>query len=188
MKILNKNYYPRLKKLYKEKILLDLMSFFKYKSIMQVPKLIKIVISQCIGAAVNDKKLIEYSVNEITSISGQKAIICFSKKDESAFKLRKNTPIGCKVTLRRDKMYEFLDRLITISIPRIRDFNGIKITGFDKNGNYNMGIVEQIIFPEIDIDKIKRISGMNISFITSSKNNEEAKYLLNKFGLPFKKN
>lgn len=181
-------YLPRPKKIYREKIIYILMEEFKYSSIMEVPKLEKIVVSQCIGSAMIDKKLINHSIEELTAITGQKAVPCLSKRDEAGFKLRKNMPIGCKVTLRKDKMYEFLDRLITTALPRVRDFNGIKINSFDGKGNYNLGISEQIIFPELDIDKIKKISGMNISFITSSKTDKEAKSLLIQFGLPFKKN
>ncbi|WP_212113271.1 50S ribosomal protein L5 [Candidatus Shikimatogenerans silvanidophilus] len=180
-------YSPRLKILYKEKIIFFFKKKFNYKNIMQVPKLEKIVINQGLGIAVKNKKIIDYAIKEITSISGQLAVPCYSKKDEAGFNLRKKIPIGCKVTLRRDKMYEFLDRLITISLPRVRDFNGIKENGFDGRGNYNLGIKEQIIFPEINIDKVKIITGMNISFITNTDKDELSKLLLIKFGLPFKK-
>lgn len=181
-------YLPRPKKSYRENIIPVLMREFGYRSIMQVPKLEKIVVSQGIGAAVADKKLVDYSVADLTAITGQKAVSCLSKQDEAGFKLRKNMPIGCKVTLRQDKMYEFLDRLITAALPRVRDFNGVKSSGFDGRGNYNMGITEQIIFPELDIDQVKKISGMNITFVTSAKTDKEAKFLLTQFGLPFKKN
>ena len=154
---------------------------------MQVPRLLKIVLSRGVGAAVSDKKLIDYSVDELTRISGQKAIQTLSKKDVSSFKLRKGMPIGAKVTLRGDKMFEFFDRLVTVSLPRVRDFQGVKVSGFDGRGNYNLGITEQIIFPEIDIDKVNKISGMDITFVTSAKTDEEAKSLLSELGLPFKK-
>lgn len=180
-------FVARPKKLYKEKIILALKKEFEYKSVMQVPKLKKIVISQGLGAAVADKKLIDYAIEELTSITGQKAVGCFSKKDEDGFKLRKGVIIGARVTLRSDKMYEFLDRLISSALPRIRDFNGLNINSFDGRGNYNLGISEQIIFPEINIDKVKKIQGMNIIFVTSSKTDKEAKVLLTQLGLPFKK-
>ena len=155
---------------------------------MQVPKLEKIVLSRGVGAAVADKKLIDHAVDELTKISGQKAVATISKKDVASFKLRKGMPIGAKVTLRGEQMYEFLDRLVTTALPRVRDFNGIKATGFDGRGNYNLGITEQIIFPEIDIDKINKISGMDITFVTSAETDKEAKSLLTELGLPFKKN
>jgi large subunit ribosomal protein L5 len=177
----------RLKQRYRETIIQTLKEEFSYKSVMQVPKLEKIVISQGVGAATADKKLIDYAIDELSRITGQKAIATFSKKDISNFKLRKGMPIGVKVTLRGDKMYEFLDRLVVSALPRIRDFNGIKNSGFDGRGNYTMGITEQIIFPEIDIDKVNRISGMDITFVTSADTDKEAKALLTQFGLPFKK-
>jgi len=158
------------------------------KNVMQVPKLKKIVISKGVGAAVSDKKLIDYAIEEITNISGQKAISTISKKDVATFKLRKGMPIGVKVTLRGERMFEFLDRLVTSALPRVRDFNGIKSTGFDGRGNYNLGITEQIIFPEINIDKVNKISGMDITFVTSANTDKEAKSLLTELGLPFKKN
>ena len=154
---------------------------------MQVPTLDKIVISRGVGAAVSDKKLIDYAVEELTLISGQKAVATLSKKDVASFKLRKGTPIGAKVTLRGDRMYEFLDRLITIALPRVRDFQGIKSDGFDGRGNYNLGVKEQIIFPEINIDKVNKISGMDITFVTNTNSDKEAKELLTELGLPFKK-
>lgn len=159
---------------------------FNYKSIMQVPKLIKIVISQGLGDAVLDKKIIDYAIDELSIITGQKAVPCFSKKDEAGFKLRKGLPIGVKVTLRKNKMYEFLDRLISVALPQIRDFNGISMKSFDGKGNYNLGISEQIIFPEINIDKVKKIRGMDIAFVTSAKTDYESNLLLSQFGLPFK--
>ena len=181
-------YIPRLKQEYKDKIISALTEEFGYKNVMQVPKLQKIVISKGVGAAVADKKLIDHAVDEITKISGQKAVATISKKDVASFKLRKGMPIGAKVTLRGERMYEFLDRLVTSALPRVRDFNGIKANGFDGRGNYNLGITEQIIFPEIDIDKVNKISGMDISFVTSAETDKEAKSLLTELGLPFKKN
>jgi large subunit ribosomal protein L5 len=178
----------RLKNEYNTRIQAALKEEFGYKNIMQVPKLQKIVISKGVGAAVADKKLIEYALDELTAISGQKAIATMSKKDVAAFKLRKGMPIGVKVTLHGAKMYEFLDRLVTASLPRVRDFKGIKATGFDGRGNYTLGITEQIIFPEMNIDKINKISGMDITFVTSANTDKEAKSLLQELGLPFKKN
>lgn len=181
-------YVARPKQLYKNKIISALKEEFGYTSVMQVPKLEKIVISQGLGAATADKKIVDYAVEEISLIAGQKAIPCLSKKDEAGFKLRKGMPIGAMVTLRGDRMYEFLDRLITAALPRVRDFNGIKSDGFDGRGNYTLGITEQIIFPEINIDKVKKIQGMDITFVTNAKTDKEAKALLTHFGLPFKKN
>jgi large subunit ribosomal protein L5 len=181
-------YTPRLKEEYKSRVINALTDEFGYKNVMQVPKLEKIVVSQGVGAAVADKKLIDNSVEELTNITGQKAIATISKKDVANFKLRKGMPIGTKVTLRGERMYEFLDRLVTTAIPRIRDFSGINATGFDGRGNYSLGITEQIIFQEIDIDKVKKIEGMNITFVTSASTDKEAKSLLTELGLPFKKN
>ena len=181
-------YIPRLKQEYKDKVISALTEEFGYKNVMQVPKLQKIVISKGVGAAVADKKLIDHAVDEITKISGQKAVATISKEDVASFKLRKGMPIGAKVTLRGERMYEFLDRLVTSALPRVRDFSGIKANGFDGRGNYNLGITEQIIFPEIDIDKVNKISGMDISFVTSAETDKEAKSLLTELGLPFKKN
>ena len=181
-------YTPRLKGEYNSRIKAALMEEFGYKNIMQVPKLQKIVISKGVGAAIADKKLIEHAVDEITAITGQKAVSTISKKDVAAFKLRKGMPIGVKVTLRSSKMYEFLDRLVTVSLPRVRDFKGVKSKGFDGRGNYNLGITEQIIFPEINIDRVNKISGMDITFVTSANTDKEAKSLLHELGLPFKKN
>jgi large subunit ribosomal protein L5 len=154
---------------------------------MEVPKLNKICINQGVGQAVNDKKMIEYASEEMTKITGQKSVVALSKKDISNFKLRKGMPIGVKVTLRRDQMYEFLDRLISISLPGVRDFHGINSTGFDGRGNYTLGIKEQIIFPEIKVDEVKKITGMDITFVTSAKSDEEGLALLKALGLPFKK-
>jgi len=181
-------YVARLKKEYKDKVIPALTEEFGYKNVMQVPKLTKIVISKGVGAAVADKKLIDHAVEELTKISGQRAVATISKKDVASFKLRKGMPIGAKVTLRGEQMYEFLDRLVTTALPRVRDFSGIKATGFDGRGNYNLGVTEQIIFPEIDIDKINKISGMDITFVTTAETDKEAKSLLSELGLPFKKN
>ena len=181
-------YTPRLKEEYKSRVINALTDEFGYKNVMQVPKLNSIVVSRGVGNAVADKKLIEYSVDELTMITGQRAVPTISKKDVASFKLRKGMPIGAKVTLRGERMYEFLDRLITSALPRVRDFGGIKATGFDGRGNYSLGVTEQIIFPEIDIDKVKKIEGMNITFVTSAETDKEAKSLLSELGLPFKKN
>ena len=180
-------YTPKMKTEYRERICKALMEEFGYKSTMQIPRLQKIVLSRGVGDAVADKKLIEYAMDELSLITGQKAVSTVSKKDISNFKLRKGMPIGAKVTLRGEKMYEFLERLIFSALSRIRDFDGIKATGFDGRGNYNLGITEQIIFPEIDIDKVNRISGMDITFVTSAPTDKEAKALLTHFGLPFRK-
>ncbi|MCD7969973.1 MAG: 50S ribosomal protein L5 [Alistipes sp.] len=178
-------YVPQLKKMYKEQIIPALTKEFGYKSIMQVPKLEKIVVNQGLGQAVADKKLIEIAQEELTLITGQKAVPTKSRKDISNFKLRKGMPIGVRVTLRGDKMYEFMQRLVAVALPRVRDFQGIN-EKFDGRGNYTMGITEQIIFPEIDIDKISKIFGMEITFVTNTDSDEEAYALLSEFGLPFK--
>jgi large subunit ribosomal protein L5 len=178
-------YIPNLRKKYREEIIPALTSEFGYRSVMQVPKLEKIVINQGVGQAVTDKKIADVALEELTLISGQKAIQTLSRKDISNFKLRRKMPIGVKVTLRRDRMFEFLDRLVSVALPRIRDFKGIN-TKFDGRGNYTLGINEQIIFPEIDIDKIGKILGMEITFVTSARTDEEAFALLREFGLPFK--
>ena len=188
MKLFNMSYIPRLKSEYKDRIATRLTEEFGYSNIMQVPKLEKIVLSRGVGAAVADKKLVDHAVDELTMISGQKALSTLSKKDVASFKLRKGMPIGAKVTLRGDKMYEFFDRLVTAALPRVRDFQGVKADGFDGRGNYNLGIQEQIIFPEIDIDKVHKIAGMDITFVTSANTDKEAKSLLNELGMPFKKN
>ncbi len=174
-----------LKKEYKERIVPSLMKEFGYKSVMQVPVLEKIVINQGLGQAVADKKIIETAINELTTIAGQKAVATLSKKDISNFKLRKKMPIGVRVTLRREKMYEFLERFVRVALPRIRDFKGIE-SKLDGMGNYTVGIEEQIIFPEINIDSISKLLGMNITFVTSAKTDEEGYALLREFGLPFK--
>ena len=178
-------YTPTLKTNYREQIVPALMKEFGYKSIMQVPRLQKIVVNQGMGQAVADKKLIEVAAEELSLITGQKAVTTKSRKDISNFKLRKGMPIGVMVTLRSDRMYEFLERLIAVALPRIRDFKGID-EKFDGKGNYTLGVAEQIIFPEIDIDKITKIFGMEITFVTSAKSDEEAYALLREFGLPFK--
>lgn len=182
------SYLPRLKKEYREKVIPTLKDEFGYDNVMQVPKLEKIVVSKGVGEAVADKKLVDHAVEELTNITGQRAVSSISKKDVASFKLRKGMPIGAKVTLRGERMYEFLDRLITSALPRVRDFNGVKSTGFDGRGNYSLGVTEQIIFPEINIDKINRISGMNITFVTSADTDKEAKSLLSELGLPFQRN
>lgn len=180
-------YIPRLKTDYKERISASLKEEFGYNNVMEIPKMQKIVLSRGVGAAVADKKLIDYALDELTAITGQKAVATLSKKDVASFKLRKGMPIGVKVTLRGERMYEFLDRLVTVALPRVRDFQGIKASGFDGRGNYNLGITEQIIFPEINIDKVNKISGMDITFVTSAQTDKEAKSLLGELGLPFKK-
>lgn len=179
-------YQPRLQKKYKDEVVPALMKKFGYKTVMQVPRLEKICLNQGVKGSVADKKLIDDAVNEMTMVTGQKAVPTLSKKDISNFKLRKNMPIGARVTLRGTNMYEFLDRLIAISLPRVRDFKGINEKSFDGRGNYTMGVTEQIIFPEINIDKVARISGMDITFVTSSNTNEEAYELLKEMGMPFK--
>ncbi len=181
-------YTPRLKEEYRERVIKALTEEFGYNNPMEVPKLTSIVVSRGVGEAVADRKLIDYSVDELTQITGQKAVPTYSKKDVANFKLRKGMPVGVKVTLRGDRMYDFLDRLITASLPQVRDFQGIKATGFDGRGNYSLGITEQIIFPEINIDQVKKIQGMNITFVTSANTDQEAKSLLTQLGLPFKKN
>lgn len=181
-------YKPRLKNEYNGKIVFNMKKEYGYENVMQVPKLKKIVVSKGVGAAVADKKLIDHAVEEITTITGQKAIPTISKKDVASFKLRKGMPIGVKVTLRGNRMYEFLDRLVTTALPRVRDFSGVKANGFDGRGNYNLGVREQIIFPEINIDKVNKISGMDITFVTTASTDKEAKSLLSELGLPFKKN
>lgn len=179
-------YTPRLRSKYYNEILPALKEEYSFKSVMRVPKLKKICINQGLGTAIADKKIIDMGVQEMTLISGQKAVQTKSKKDISNFKLRKGMPIGVRVTLRGNQMYEFLDRLVSVSVPRIRDFKGINDKGFDGRGNYTLGITEQIIFPEIEIDKVLKINGMDITFVTSSKNDAECLSLLKQFGLPFK--
>jgi len=178
---------PRLKDKYLTEIVPALKQKFEYKSVMQVPKIEKICINKGMGVAVSDKKLIDVALEEISSISGQKAVSTKSKKAISNFKLRENMPIGVRVTLRGDKMYEFLDRLMSIALPRVRDFRGVSAKGFDGRGNYTMGVKEQIIFPEISIDKVNKISGMDITFVTTAQTDEESFELLKAFGMPFAK-
>ena len=182
-----KAYMPTLQKTYREQIVPALMKQFSYTSIMQVPRLVKITLNEGVGQATQDRKLVEVAQQELTTITGQKAVQTVSRKDISNFKLRRGMPIGAKVTLRGDRMYEFLERLIAVSLPRIRDFKGIA-ENFDGRGNYTLGIKEQIIFPEIDIDKIVKMMGMEITFVTTANTDEEAHALLREFGLPFKNN
>ena len=178
-------YKPRLKATYAEQVVPALQKEFNYKSSMQVPRITKIAVNQGLGHAVGDKKIVENAINEMTMITGQKAVGTVSKKDISNFKLRKGMPIGARVTLRGDKMYEFLDRLIAVALPRTRDFRGVQAKGFDGRGNFTFGVKEQIIFPEIDIDKTPKIQGMDITFVTTADTDEEAKALLTAFGFPF---
>jgi large subunit ribosomal protein L5 len=179
------SYTPRLQEKYSGEIIPALTEKFGYKSTMRVPKLTKIVLSQGIGDAVADKKLVDNAVEDLSRIAGQRAVATISKKDISNFKLRKGMPIGTKVTLRGARMYEFLDRLLSVALPRTRDFRGINPKGFDGRGNFNMGVKEHIIFPEIDIDKVNRIMGMDITFVTTAESDEEGKALLDAFGFPF---
>src|SRR3954463_8782945 len=179
-------YKPRLADKYSKEVVPALMKKFGYKSIMQAPKLEKICLNRGVNGAVTDKKLVDVAVDELTTISGQKAVSTTSKKDISNFKLRKNMPIGARVTLRGVKMYEFLDRFISVSLPRVRDFKGVNDKSFDGRGNYTLGITEQIIFPEIDIDKVNKITGMDITFVTTAGTNQEAYELLKELGMPFR--
>ena len=181
-------YIPTLKTKYTEEIVPALVEKFSYTSSMQAPKLTKICLNQGVGRAPADKKLVDQALAEMSIIAGQKAVPAISKKDISNFKLRKGVPIGARVVLRGERMYEFLERLIAVAIPRTRDFRGISLKGFDKFGNYSMGIKEQIVFPEIDIDKVKEITGMDITFVTTANTKEESLALLSELGLPFKKN
>lgn len=178
---------PRLKNKYISEIIPLLKEKFQYKSVMQVPKVVKIAINRGIGDAVSDKKLVDVGVSELTTVTGQLAVATIAKKSVSNFKLREGMPIGAKVTLRGDRMYEFLDRLLTVALPRVRDFKGVKARGFDGRGNYSLGVQEQIIFPEISIDKINKIAGMDITFVTTAKTDEESLALLKAFGMPFSK-
>ena len=176
---------PRLKDRYTSEIIPLLKEKFQYKTVMQVPKLVKISINRGIGNAVTDKKLVDIGITELTTVTGQQAVATIAKKSVSNFKLREGMPIGAKVTLRGDRMYEFLDRLLNVALPRVRDFRGVKSRGFDGRGNYSLGVQEQIIFPEISIDKINKIAGMNITFVTTAKTDEESLALLKAFGMPF---
>src|SRR6476620_8924374 len=177
---------PRLADKYKKEVVPALMKKFSYKTVMQAPRLTKICLNRGVNGAVTDKKLIDVAIDELTNITGQKAVATMSKKDISNFKLRKNMPIGARVTLRGVKMYEFLDRLVSVSLPRVRDFKGINDKAFDGRGNYTLGVTEQIIFPEIDIDKVNKITGLDITFVTTANTNEEAFELLKELGMPFK--
>ena len=179
-------YTPRLAEKYKKDVVPALMKKFSYKTVMQAPKLKKICLNRGVNGAVADKKLVDISIDELTMITGQKAVATMSKKDISNFKLRRDMPIGARVTLRGVNMYEFLDRLVSVSLPRVRDFKGISDKSFDGRGNYTLGVTEQIIFPEIDIDKVNKITGMDITFVTSASTNEEAFELLKELGMPFK--
>ena len=181
------SYIPRLQTQYAEEIVPSLKERFEYKSVMQVPRITKICLNQGLGKAIADKKIVEYATDEMTRVAGQKAVQTLSTKDVSNFKLRKGMPIGARVTLRRDKMYEFLDRLIAISLPRTRDFQGVKAKGFDGRGNFTFGVKEQVIFPEISLDEVKFFNGMDITIVTTANTDEEAQALLEGFGFPFKK-
>lgn len=181
------SYVPRLQTQYAEEIVPSLRERFEYKSVMQVPRVTKICLNQGLGKAIADKKIVEYATEEMTRVAGQKAVKTISTKDVSNFKLRKGMPIGARVTLRRERMYEFLDRLIAISLPRTRDFQGIKAKGFDGRGNFTFGVKEQVIFPEINLDEVKFFNGMDITIVTSANTDEEAQALLEGFGFPFKK-
>lgn len=180
------SYQPRLKAFYREQVIPALMEQFQYSNVMEVPRLLKIAINQGVGGATQDKKLVDAALKEMTTITGQKAVPVKAKKSVSNFKLREGMTIGAKVTLRNDQMYEFLERLISVALPRVRDFRGINDKSFDGRGNYTLGVTEQIIFPEIDIDKVDRISGMDVTFVTTAKNDTEALALLKELGLPFK--
>ncbi len=181
------NYEPRLKKVYKDKIAPELFKELGYKSVMQIPAIKKIVVSMGVGEALANKKLLDAAVTDITAITGQKAVKTKARKSIANFKLRQGNEVGVMVTLRGARMYEFLDRLINVALPRVKDFRGIKATGFDGHGNYSFGITEQIIFPEIDFDKIEKIAGLNVNIVTSAENDNDARVLLTKFGMPFRK-
>ena len=181
------SYVPRLQTQYAEEIVPSLKERFEYKSVMQVPRVTKICLNQGLGKAIADKKIVEYATDEMTRVAGQKAVKTISTKDVSNFKLRKGMPIGARVTLRRERMYEFLDRLIAISLPRTRDFQGVKAKGFEGRGNFTFGVKEQVIFPEISLDEVKFFNGMDITIVTSANTDEEAQALLEGFGFPFKK-
>jgi large subunit ribosomal protein L5 len=177
---------PRLQSEYQDKIVGQLMERFGYKSVMQVPRVVKITLNMGVGEAVADKKIMDHAVSDLTSLAGQKPIVTYARKSVAAFKIREGWPVGCKVTLRRDRMYEFLDRLINVAIPRIRDFRGVSPKAFDGRGNYSLGVKEQIIFPEIDYDKIDTIRGLDITITTSARTNEEGRALLEAFKFPFR--
>jgi large subunit ribosomal protein L5 len=178
----------RLQDFYRNQVAADLKAKFEYKSIMEVPRITKITLNMGVSEAVADKKIIENAVGDMTKIAGQKPVVTKTRKAIAGFKIREDYPIGCMVTLRGQRMYEFLDRLVSVALPRVRDFRGVSGRAFDGRGNYNIGVKEQIIFPEIDIDKVKKIEGMNVTFITTAQTDKEAKSLLQELGLPFKKN
>lgn len=180
------DYQPRLKKYYQEELIQKMMEKFAYKSVMQVPRLLKICINQGVGQATQDKKLVDHAIEEMSMIAGQKAVPTTARQSISNFKLREDMTIGARVTLRKDQMFEFLERLVSVALPRVRDFRGINDKSFDGRGNYTMGITEQIIFPEIDLDKVNKISGLDVTFVTSAKTDAEAMFLLKELGLPFK--
>ncbi|MEY4106748.1 MAG: hypothetical protein RL181_1090 [Bacteroidota bacterium] len=180
------SYVPRLKKKYREEVLPALQEQFQYKSIMEVPRLVKICLNQGVGSATQDKKLVDVAIDEMSLIAGQKAVVTKARQSISNFKLREGMPIGARVTLRNERMYEFLDRLITVALPRVRDFRGISDKSFDGRGNYSVGVTEHIIFPEIDIDKVSKITGLDITFVTTARTDAEALALLKGMGLPFK--
>jgi len=180
------NYQPRLRKKYQEEIVPAMMEQFQYGSVMEVPRLLKVCINQGVGAATQDKKMIDVAIDELSMIAGQKAVATRAKKSVSNFKLREGMPIGVRVTLRNDRMWEFVDRLVNVALPRVRDFRGINDKSFDGRGNYSMGVTEHIIFPEIDLDKVNKITGMDITFVTTAKTDAEALALLKLIGLPFK--
>jgi len=179
-------YIPRLLRVYKEKIIPLMMREFSYKNVMQTPRLVKIVVNVGMGG-VQDIKLLDSALDELAAITGQRGVITRARKSVAAFKLRKGMPIGCKVTLRRERMYDFLDRFINFALPRVRDFRGVSPKGFDGRGNYSLGLTEQLVFPEIDYDKVQKVHGMSISIVTTAKTDEECRFLLESFGMPFKK-
>jgi large subunit ribosomal protein L5 len=181
-----RTYYPRLADKYKKEVVPALVKKFGYSSVMQAPKLEKICLNRGVNGAVSDKKLVDIAIEELSTITGQKAVATMSKKDISNFKLRKNMPIGARVTLRGDKMFEFFDRLVAVALPRVRDFKGVNEKAFDGRGNYTLGVTEQIIFPEIDIDKVNKITGLDITFVTTANTDEEAYELLKELGMPFR--
>ncbi|MCD6133652.1 MAG: 50S ribosomal protein L5 [Deltaproteobacteria bacterium] len=178
---------PRLLRVYKEKIIPLMMREFSYKNVMQTPRLVKIVVNVGMGGSVQDIKLLDSALDELAAITGQRGVITRARKSVAAFKLRKGMPIGCKVTLRRERMYDFLDRFINFALPRVRDFRGVSPKGFDGRGNYSLGLTEQLVFPEIDYDKVQKVHGMSISIVTTAKTDEECRFLLESFGMPFKK-
>jgi len=185
--LMAERYIPRLLRVYKEKIIPLMMREFSYKNVMQTPRLVKIVVNVGMGGGVQDIKLLDSALDELAAITGQRGVITRARKSVAAFKLRKGMPIGCKVTLRRERMYDFLDRFINFALPRVRDFRGVSPKGFDGRGNYSLGLTEQLVFPEIDYDKVQKVHGMSISIVTTAKTDEECRFLLESFGMPFKK-